>query len=49
MALTSNKYEYSYQDNKLGHHHAYLIKPLFKMINETVSSPPHKINKNFVF
>ncbi|NEO94117.1 MAG: class I SAM-dependent methyltransferase [Moorea sp. SIO3G5] len=38
MKLNSNQYEYSYQDNNLGHHHAYLTKPLLEIINETV--PP---------
>lgn len=41
----SQKYEYSYQDSSLGHHQAYLIKPLIKMINEIVSPCPQNQHK----
>ncbi len=37
MNTISQEYDYSYQDSNLGHHHAYLIKPLMGMINETLS------------
>jgi 2-polyprenyl-3-methyl-5-hydroxy-6-metoxy-1,4-benzoquinol methylase len=42
MTSTSQKYDYSYQNSNLGHHHVYLIKPLMKMINETVSPPQNQ-------
>jgi 2-polyprenyl-3-methyl-5-hydroxy-6-metoxy-1,4-benzoquinol methylase len=34
MISTTNKYEYSYQDSNLSHHHNYLIKLLMSMIYE---------------
>ena len=37
MTLTFQKYEYSYKNSNLGHHHAYLTKPLMEMINKIVS------------
>ena len=39
VTLNSQKYEYSYKNSNLGHHHAYLIKPLMEMINEAVRTP----------
>lgn len=45
MTLTSEKYEYSYQNNNIGHHHAYLMKPLMRMINETFISQSKKQQK----
>jgi len=33
----ANEYEYSYADAELGHHHAYLTKPLLEMISESAS------------
>jgi 2-polyprenyl-3-methyl-5-hydroxy-6-metoxy-1,4-benzoquinol methylase len=42
--MIANEYEYSYQDNKAGHHHKYLIKPLLEMIAE-ISPPPEKSAK----
>lgn len=46
MTLTSQKYEYSYKNSNLGHHHAYLIKPLMEMINEAVYTPPYNQQKH---
>ncbi len=45
MTLTSKKYEYSYQHSNLGHHHAYLTKPLMKMIKETIHQYPQEQSK----
>jgi len=36
MISSTNEYEYSYSDSKSEHHHSYLIKPLIKMISESV-------------
>lgn len=46
MTLTSQKYEYSYKNSNLGHHHAYLIKPLMEMINEAVYTSPYNQQKH---
>ncbi|MBD2193887.1 methyltransferase domain-containing protein [Calothrix anomala FACHB-343] len=35
--MITNEYEYSYADAELGHHHAYLTKPLLDLIAESAS------------
>ncbi|MEH1789739.1 MAG: class I SAM-dependent methyltransferase [Nostoc sp.] len=42
MISSTNEYEYSYSDSKSGHHHRYLIKPLIKMISESVDIIEHQ-------
>jgi hypothetical protein len=38
MNSTPNQYEYFYQNNQPGHHHAYIINPLMEMISEMLCS-----------
>ncbi len=34
MQTTTNQYEYSYVNSDSGHHHVYLLDPLFELISE---------------
>jgi 2-polyprenyl-3-methyl-5-hydroxy-6-metoxy-1,4-benzoquinol methylase len=41
MQINTTKYEYSYQNSESIHHHAYLLKPLLKLLTQAANS-----NKN---
>ena len=39
MTYPNTKYEYLYNNNQLGHHHAYILKPLMEMMSEMLPPP----------
>ncbi|MEQ8972147.1 MAG: class I SAM-dependent methyltransferase [Coleofasciculus sp. C1-SOL-03] len=43
METTLSKYNYAYQNNFSGHHHAYLIAPLLEMLSQVKSSSQQKL------
>ena len=42
MTYPNTKYEYLYNNNQLGHHHAYILKPLIEMMSEMLPPPNNK-------
>ncbi len=43
MQANTTGYEYSYQNSKPGHHHAYLLDPLLKLLSLASNSTPNQV------